>query len=177
MFKTLIFLFFVWIHGYAQAGPIDDCNAEFSRQMATLSSVSLNDFDRKVDSGWRLLADAKCFGDARKIIKEYMRENGQQPSLFLHLGQIELRMAMRTEAEESFKNAIKKDEPGDSKFKFNDFSLALAAYAAADFQEFKKHYDVVEKNSDNFGNKMNLKLLNSIRENFNQPYLEILEKI
>ena len=142
-----------------QAGPIVDCHAEYSRQASTSSSLSLVDFDQKTNSGWRVLADARCFEEAGKMIKQYIEINGPQSSLFLHLGQIELRLDRRSEAKESFLLALRENEKNDEKFKFNDFSLALAAYAAGDIQEFNKHYEIIEENSENFGNKMNLKLL------------------
>ncbi|MGK5026937.1 hypothetical protein [Janthinobacterium sp. RB2R34] len=60
---------------------------------------------------------------------------------------------------ESIILALRENEKIDEKFKFNDFFLALAAYAENDIQKFNQHYKVIEENSDNFSNKMNLKLL------------------
>ncbi|MGK5026936.1 hypothetical protein [Janthinobacterium sp. RB2R34] len=69
------FSHFFAMHAMVQAAPIIDCHAEFSRQASAVSSLSLVDFDRKMNSGWRVLADAKCFEEAGKIIKQYMEIN------------------------------------------------------------------------------------------------------
>lgn len=86
-------------------------------------------------------------------------------------------MDRRSEVKESVILALRENEKIDEKFKFNDFFLALAAYAENDIQKFNQHYKVIEENSDNFSNKMNLKLLKFIRDKFNDSYLKILEKI
>ncbi|MDN2671828.1 hypothetical protein OX459_10540 [Janthinobacterium sp. SUN026] len=177
MHKLSIIIVLLGLHGMAMSAPIADCPAELARQTAQVASMSLKEFDLTPDSGWRVLADAQCFSEAESILKRYLESNGPQSSLFIHLGQIELRLDKRVEAERNFMLALRPGDSANLPFKFNDFVLALAAYAAGDRTKFLTHYAIIERHAENIGNGRNLKLLTAIRDNFDRKYLDILNSL
>ncbi len=156
--------------GIAQA---QECMQRYHEQAQLLRNMDLTAFDRTNGKGWRVLADASCFAQAERLIQDFQALHDGAPSLDIHLGQMQLRQEKRAEAARSFKSAVRPDR-ADAEFKYNDFVLALAAYAERNRAAFEQHMSEVQKFPENFGNKMNLRLLHQISDRFDESYLAIL---
>jgi hypothetical protein len=115
------------------------------------------------------LVEGKCFSEVEEILKKYVVLNGPQSSLWMHLGQGQLKLNKRGDAAESFKASLRQGSASEDEFKFNDFALALAAYALHDRVQFDLHVAVGAAGSENLGNRQNMKFLAELQENFDRP--------
>jgi hypothetical protein len=163
---------FIFFGNCLAADSALSCDVIFGQEAAALSTITLDQFDRTPGRGWRVLNDAKCYSQAEELLNQYLLNHEPQSSLYLHLGQIQLREEKRTAAASNFRKALR--EGGSGEFKFNDFSLALAAYAEQDRIAFEKHTAIVAAHTANFGNRQNMNLLNALADNFTKKYTEIL---
>lgn len=157
----------------ASGASAQDCSRLYDEQAGQIQSIDLNTFDRTQGKGWRVLADAACFAQAERLILDFNAAHGSQPSLYVHLGQMQLRQEKRADAARNFKLAVRSDR-ADSEFRYNDFVLALAAYAERDRSAFDAHLAAVRQFPENFGNKMNLRLLDQVSAHFDEDYLKVL---
>ena len=151
-----------------------NCESLLAQEMVILPNTTLEVFDRTPDKGWRVLEAAKCYAQAEEIITRYLVNHEWQSSLHLHLGQLQLRQEKRPNAATSFRNALRKGDGATGPFKFNEFALALAAFAEHDRIAFDKNVAVVSAGTENFGNRQNMRLLKALAENFDAKYVEIL---
>jgi len=151
-----------------------DCATIYSAEHADIAGVTLEKFDQTEGSGWRRLADANCFSEAESLISDYLQTHSGASGLYTHLGQLQLRQNKLKDAAVSLKKAQRKEDPS-SEFKFNSFVLALAAYAEGNRGDFEMYRENLVLHRENYGNKMNLHLLDAVYENFDKRYMDILE--
>lgn len=174
-------IFFIVSIGVSMAHAQDlarpECKALEQTESARLPTATLKEFDYTMGSGWRVLADNGCVEQAETLIAKYIELHGEQSSLRVHLGQMELRLGKKELAAINLTKSLRSNEAHDAAFKFNDFISALIAYARNDEKSFNSHYQVVKEHDDNFGNKQNLRLLTAISLNFNRPYNDILDTL
>lgn len=175
----LIFFFIIFSNCFASES-LPSCKTTLAEELHALPTMTLELFDRTPGKGWRVLETAKCYPQAEDLLKRYIAMHGPQSSLYLHLGQIQLRQENRIAAADSFQKSLRQGEKTTDSFKFNDFVSALTAYAERDRARFDKHINVVKAGIDNYGNRQNMRLLNALADNFEANYndvLSILEKI
>ncbi len=173
--RILLFVFLVLELDLSRAADTHgNCEALLTQAVGTLPEITLEQFDRTEGKGWRVLETAKCYPEAEVLLTQYLATHEPQSSLFLHLGQMQLRQEKRGAAAASLQKSLRPSEQPNSPFKFNAFVSALIAFTEQDRPRFDVHFAVVHAGSDNFGNRQNMRLLSALSENFNAKYLDIL---
>ncbi len=162
----------------AGTDPATDCAALAASSHAASQNMDYQAFDQTQQQGWRVLQDAGCFAEAENLMQAFAASHTPEnerarAALQLHIGQMQLRQDKRSAAARSFRQAVRAD--GDGAFKFNDFALALAAWAENQPQAFARHQAVLRSAQDNPGNRINLRLLDAMEAHFGQPYNLVLQ--
>lgn len=147
-----------------------DCSiSDLERTM----TMTLDQFDQSHHEGWRALQDRECFSDAAVLIDEYSVANGGKPQLALHAAQMYLMAGNYGEARKRIVAAYRSDLDESSDFRFNDYLTAYLAFIDNDRDAMERARARVASRSDDFRNRMNLKVVDEILRHLGEPYASI----
>jgi len=158
-----------------EKSPIPDKN--------DLKSMDWRVFDQTDHSGWRILSDKKEYKAAAEMIDTYLRVHPEldptyrKVSLF-HKGQMLASAGEYPEAVLSFEKSIRGDIKAeeDKLMLWDVYALALIAFLEKDKAVFEKYRGIYRKYSEKTPS-IRLKILKTMSENFNTPYLEITQTV
>jgi len=170
MFKLIICTFLIFKPLLSLAV---DCQKEYQKHLETDLNLSYKEFDQTQNSGMRKLGNLGCHKETADLIERYIQiNNSKENSLWWHVAQ---QRAMANDYFQAILNAKKVllDDEDFSKqpLRWNDYVLATIAFWEGDKEKLIFHRNEVSKAKDEYiGNKINLKLLDALIENFGKSY-------
>jgi hypothetical protein len=148
-----------------------DCRTRLERQLPLVPSQSFEQFDQTEGAGFRLLEDADCFVEAAQLIDRYADHHRQRVELLRwHAAQM-LAKAGRYEAaiDRAQQALLKQDRAG---FRWNDYVHGTIAFLQRDKSALIRHRDLVAEAAASVpANQPNLRILDRLLANFDQPYV------
>jgi hypothetical protein len=155
----------------AQVPPHEgDCRSRLERQLPLLPSQSYEQFDQTEGAGFRLLAEAGCFVEAAQLIDSYADYHRQRVELLRwHAAQMLAKAGLYEAAIDRAQQALlKKDRAG---FGWNDYVRGTIAFLQRDKAALIRHRDLVAEAAAGVpANQPNLRILDRLLVNFDQPY-------
>ena len=175
-FATLSLLAFVAFPAHAEVA----CESLYQQHLESDLSLSYEEFDQTMGSGFRALAQAGCEREAADLIEAYIEATGAgQSSLRWHIAQLRASHGNRVEAVKYARESLREDEDlSRHPLRWNDYVLATIAFLEKDREALVMHRDRVAEGVDaHRGNAMNLRLLDALIENFDASYSEALRSL
>lgn len=139
-----------------------------AEQYEELMSLSYQEFDQTMDSGWRQYHDDPEL--QLLLIADYIeRNNAPQQSLRWHRGQLHGMLNEYDEAIRYFEQCIY-DDTSDSALRkaWNYYVHGTIAFMQKDEKKLDRYIDSLENHTEN----MNIEVLLRLKENFDKPYAE-----
>ncbi len=163
---------------FSAAADASNCKALFKEHLQSDLTLPYSEFDQTHGKGWRLLTDQNCDLEAAKLIERYIEKNAaSESSLIWHIAQARASAGKYRSAIKYAKRSLSTPEKdAKTKFRWNDYVLGTIAFLEKDKAALIKHRDVLDAEKDShFGNKMNLKLLNSFIHYYDKSYKYALD--
>jgi hypothetical protein len=136
-----------------------NCDVLYQQHMQTDMTLSYQQFDQTMDSGFRPLAQ-NCKAQAIELIKNYIILNqAKENSMRWHIAQLSGEIGRVDEAIKYAQLTLKEDEQGE--FKWNDYVAGYIAYWRKDIPLLQEKINLLESHTEHQGNAMNAKLLKS----------------
>ncbi|MFN9031584.1 MAG: hypothetical protein ACK54C_02870 [Betaproteobacteria bacterium] len=152
-----------------------NCDALLQRHLASDMALDQKRFDQGDSTGFRVLAQARCFAEAEQLILAYITTNNNQSSnLWWHAAQMAARGGRLVAASQHARRALDAEPAKDDPFLWNDYVLGSIAFFERDRAGLQRHRDVIaERGMALWANRMNLNMLDTMLENFDLSYDEI----
>lgn len=139
-----------------------------------LLGLSLEAFDQQRDSGFRAVANLRCFAAAATLVDEYVQQHRSQLSprqiglLRWHAGQLYAYAGNSSVARARMLDAIDLEEPEPPFFPWNDYVRATIAFIDGNRDLLLQHRERIAATVS----KGNLNIVDKLIECFGRPYLE-----
>lgn len=159
--------------------PKSDCSDALARHLETGLDLSYEEFDQTMDRGFRALANMGCQAEAADLIERYIEANdAPQRSLTWHVAQLRAFTGDYERAIPFARASLNENEViGPESLHWNEYVLATIAFLERDRNALVRHRDHVAGGIDGHpGNRMNLRLLDSLVRHFEESYQHALEK-
>lgn len=172
---------------FALAGPsmAASCAADLETRAGTAMKLPYREFDQSERSGWRPLADAKCYLEAAELIRRYiLAQESPDRMLYWHQAQSLAFGGKPGEAAEIASAHALRDADDILKFgyRWNAFALATIAYWRTDrtaFLEQKRVLSAAVRNEPGVpaakANQELLDALDRLDRCFRAPYAEAVD--
>jgi len=167
--KSLILFFLL----YTFSSFAIDCEKAYQKHLQSDLTLSYQEFDQTMDSGFRPLAKLGCKKQAADLIEQYiLHNNADQNSLKWHVAQLR---AFTGNYISAIKNAnlvlSEKEDFSKKALRWNDYVLATIAFLEKDKAKLIEHRNnVAAAKNEHYGNEMNMKLLDALIEHFDESY-------
>ncbi|PRC91170.1 hypothetical protein [Solimicrobium silvestre] len=167
------FTFSLLLFFYSANLLASECEDVYRAHIKSDLLLPYEQFDQTEKKGFRLLAESGCDKEAADLIEEYIKSSkSSKSSLRWHIAQLR---ATQGDYSAAIKNAmtvlIKKEDFKVDPLRWNDYVLATIAFLERDKEKLIFHRDIVAEGKEEFwGNKLNLKLLDSLILNFDKDY-------
>jgi hypothetical protein len=168
---ALLFLF-------STTANASNCKALLKQHLQSDLTLPYSEFDQTHGKGWRILTDQNCNLEAAELIERYIEKNAaSESSLVWHIAQTRaLAGKYRSAIKYAKRSLLTPEKDAKSKLRWNDYVLGTIAFLEKNKAALLKHRDVLEAEKEShFGNKMNLKLLNSFIHYYDKSYKYALE--
>lgn len=163
-----------------QANAESDCERLYQAHLESDLSLSYQEFDQTMGSGFRALSAQGCERHAADLIEAYIEFTGaEQSSLRWHIAQLRASHGDYAEAASYARASLREDEDfSEYPLRWNDYVLATVAFLEKDREALIKHRDRVAEGVDEHrGNAMNLRLLDALIEHFELSYSDALKSL
>ena len=149
------------------------CQTLYAEHLQTDLQLSYEAFDQTEDSGFRVLAKSGCPKEAADLIERYVEHtHAQERSLLWHIAQLRAEDGDSAEAIRYARKVVGETEDhARHPLRWNDYVLATIAFLDHDKPRLILHRNRIAAASDAHpGNKLNLKLIDSLIRNFDKDY-------
>ncbi|RFF31201.1 hypothetical protein DZC52_05110 [Wenzhouxiangella sediminis] len=163
-----------------EAGVEADCEKLFQQHLETDLSLSYQEFDQTMGSGFRALAQAGCERRAADLIEAYIEATGaEQSSLRWHIAQLRASHGDNAEAIRYARASLRENEDlSEHPLRWNDYVLATIAFLEKNREALIDHRERVAEGVDEHrGNAMNLRLLDAMIEHFGASYSDAMQSL
>ena len=173
--KITVFIFnltFLFLFSFSALANSCDISMEEENQFM---QMSYEDFDQSSE-GWRQYATLNCYNEMGNLLDKYLEYNqiildeSQIINLNWHAGQMYAFNNEYNIAQEHFLNSINKSEPDDTPILWNAYVYATIAFLIKDMPNLLYQHNLIDNGPIFNGSKANLEVVDSLIENFHQPY-------
>jgi hypothetical protein len=152
--------------GYCEAAALEVSN--------TIREMQHAQFDQADGQGWRKLWNAKCYHASARLIESYSaahREltDQERQNLQFHSGQSFAFSGNSDAAIAALEQCFRPEEEKNG-FRWNTYLRGTIAFVNRDKAQLISARDELSANANNYGNAINLKVLSSLFESFDDSY-------
>jgi hypothetical protein len=155
------------------ARAVPRCEALYAEHVQTDLQLSYEAFDQTEGGGFRVLAKSGCLKEAADLIERYIEHtHAPERSLLWHIAQLRAEQGDAAEAiRYARKTLAETEDHARHPLRWNDYVLATIAFLEHDKPRLIHHRNLIAAAADaHFGNKLNLKLIDSLVLNFDRDY-------
>ena len=169
--KTSFILFIFSITANAE-----NCQELYQKHLKTDLELSYKAFDQTMGEGFRSLVDKSgemCHKEIADLIEKYIEVNhAEQSSLRWHIAQSRANDNDYAAAIKYSKSVLLEHEDFNKRaLRWNDYVLGTIAFLEHNKEKLIAHRNKLEEAKDeHFGNKLNLKYMDSLIKNFDKNY-------
>lgn len=138
-----------------------------------LLAMSFDQFDQSKE-GWRQFS--ACYQQTSTLIDRYTNQNEitleawQKRILLWHAGQLYAFNNNYEMARQRFLSAVDPTESANSPIRWNDYVYATIAFIDKDLNKLMYYREEIARSPEWNGEKVNLKVVDSLIKNFDKPY-------
>lgn len=150
-----------------------ECEQEYRARLESDILLSYEQFDQTLNAGFRSLAASGCNKEAADLIEEYIKATkSPKSSLRWHIAQLRATQGDYPAAVKSAMTVLREKEDFKADpLRWNSYVLATVAFLERDKEKLILYRNSVADGKDEFwGNKLNLKLLDSLIHHFDKDY-------
>lgn len=178
--RTCLALLFLAMTAAKAHAETADCESLYQQHLESDLSLSYQEFDQTMGSGFRALDEKGCTRHAADLIEAYIEATGAgKSSLRWHIAQLRASHGDYAEAIEYARaSLLEEDKAASIPLRWNDYVLATIAFLEKDREALIRHRDRMAEGVDEYqGNAMNLRLIDAMIKHFYASYADAMQSL